>query len=149
MIDRCRYALIPWLVMFAGCKQPVSSSPSGAASGNGWEVRYSAVLGLAHRGSDKFLDPVVQDLASEMLDEQQQLRNFRTVLKTGQEVMNEYAARSAILGTLNSVRDYHEKKPTADLAALRPAIEKLTRSENKVLAKESKTLLDSLAQSPK
>ena len=133
------------IVIVAGCKQPPPPSPNGPASGSGWEVRYDAVLALAHRGSDKFLDPVVLDLVQEMLDEEQQLRNFRVTLKSGQEVTNAQAARMAILGTISSVRDFHEKKPTADLKPIGPAIDKLTKSQIPVIAKEARALAESLS----
>src|SRR5262245_22243823 len=112
-----RYVAVIGLLMLAGCRQAAAPPPpSGQASGTGWEVRYHAVLALAHRGSDKFLDPVVQDLLKEMLDEDQQMRNFRITLKSGQETSNPQAARMAVLGALNSISEYRTKKPSANLS---------------------------------
>ena len=139
-----RYVVMLCLVLMAGCRQAAAPAPTGPAAGNGWEVRYDAVLALAHRGSDKFLDPVVQDLLKEMLDEEQQLRNFRTTMKGGPDTINPHAAHMAVLGAINSVADYHARKPGADLSALKPAIEKLTKGPNPVVAKEARVLLEAL-----
>ncbi len=145
MIDMLRCVAILGLLLTGGCRQAAQPLPSGPASGNGWEVRYNSVLALAHRGSDKFLDPVVQDLVKEMLDEEQQLRNFRATLKSGQEVVDAQAGRTAILGALNAVKDFHAKKPNGDVSGLQPAITKLTQGQNQFLAKEARQLLDTLA----
>lgn len=138
-----RYALF-FLLLIAGCRQAAAPPPTGPASGTGWEVRYDAVLALAHRGSDKLLDPVVQDLVKEMLDVDQQMCNFRATLKNGQETSNPQAARMAVLGAINAISGYHAKKPAADLSAFRSAIVKLTSDQNKVIAKEAATLLTAI-----
>jgi hypothetical protein len=140
-----RYVVMLSLALFVGCKQATAPAPTGPAAGSGWEVRYDAVFALAHRGSDKFLDPVVQDLVKEMLDEEQQMHNFRSTLKDGKETINPQAARMAVLGAINAVTEYHAKKPSANLSELKPAIEKLTKGQNQVIAKEARTLLESMA----
>lgn len=141
-----RYVAILLLVA-AGCRPAPPPVADGPPSGPGWEVRYNAVLALAQRGSDQFLDPIVQDLVKEMLDEEQQLRNFRTRLKSGEEAGNPQAARMAVLGSLHAIGGYHGKKPAADLSGLHPAIQKLTDSANPVLAKEARGLLEKLSKS--
>lgn len=133
------------LLLAVGCRQPLPPVPAGQSSAPGWEVRYDAALALAHRGSEKFLDPVVQDLVKEMLDEEQQLRNFRATLKSGQETSNPLAARMAILGAINAVTDYQTKRPEADLSGFMPALEKLSQSQNVRIAKEAKQLHDAFA----
>lgn len=132
------------LLLAVGCRQPLPPIPAGQPSAPGWEVRYDAALALAHRGSEKFLDPVVQDLVKEMLDEEQQFRNFRLTLKSGQETSNPLAARMAILGAINAISDYHAKLPDADLSGFTSALEKLSHSQNTRIAKEAKQLHDLL-----
>src|SRR5262245_43432838 len=112
---------ITFIAIAVGCNQ--SSTPTmvpGPSSAPGWDVRYNAALALAHRGSPKFNDAVVQDLFKEMLDEEQQLRNFRTTLKNGKETTDAVAARTAILGALKSLYELKSKQPNADLSGLQP-----------------------------
>lgn len=133
------------LLATAGCRQ--SSAPtvvSGQSSSSGWDIRYNAVLSLARRGSPKLSDDVVKDLFKEMLDEEQQLRNFRTKLKSGQETTDAVGARTAVLGALKALDNLKTKQPTVDLSSLKPAIEKLTSSPTPALAQEARKLLASL-----
>lgn len=140
-----RFGLFAMLMGFtlAGCSPPAAPPVvSGSASGDGWDVRYNAVLALARRGSPKLNDTVVQELFKEMLDEEQQMRNFRTKLKDGKEVSDAVAARTAVLGAVKALDDYKTKVPTTDLSMYRPALEKLTSSPNTILKQESQRLLD-------
>lgn len=129
------------LMMFAGCQKaapPPAVTAAASPSGRGWEVRYNAALASARRGGDAAADPVVLDTLAEMLDESQQLRNFRATLKDGREVPDEQSAREAVIGTLRAVADLHRKRPTLDLGVVKPAVAKLTESGNVVVRTEAK-----------
>lgn len=135
------------IALLGGCSgSAVPESATGQPSAAGWEVRYNAAMAFARRGSDKFLDPVVQDLMKELLDEQQQLANFRNTLPDGREVRDPQAARAAVIGAMKSIADFHEQQPKADISGLKPAIEKLSTSPNRVVAAEAKSLLTALAK---
>ena len=67
---------------------------TGPPSKAGWEVRYNATVALARRGSDKIKDEQVWENLLEMLDEEQQLRNFHRELKDKSEVPDEAGAAS-------------------------------------------------------
>jgi len=60
----------------AGCQRQATSAPPGPKSPTGWQVRYNAAQALAHRGSPLVKDPAAWESLLEMLDEEQQLRNF-------------------------------------------------------------------------
>lgn len=136
-----RYLVLA-LVLLAGCKQPVAPTVSGQPAGNGWEVRYNAALALAQRGSPKFLDPATIDVMIELLDEQQQINNFRLTMKDGRTVGNSSAARMCLLSGLRAISEYRVQIADADLSPLRPAVEKLAASQDPNLAKEARALLD-------
>src|SRR5262249_19030968 len=74
--------------------------PSGPQSPRGWQVRSNAVLSLARRGSPHVQDPEIWDTLREMLDEDQQLRNFRARLSDGREVPDQTAARLTVIDAL-------------------------------------------------
>jgi len=108
-------------------------------------VRYNAALALAWRGSPKIKeDPVAWDLLLEMLDEEKQLQNYRIKQPDGREIGNEAAARETTRGALRAVQELHKKQPSLDLAGLKPAIEKLAESGNKVIATDAKQVLQAL-----
>ena len=133
----------------AGCHRPAAAGPtvpSGPKSSPGWEVRYNAALALARRGSDKVKDPAVWDTLLEMLDEQQQLRNFRAQLRDGLEVPDESAARVTVISALRAVTELHRKQPTMDLTELNEPIAKLAQSDNPVLSNEAKQTQLALAK---
>jgi hypothetical protein len=76
-------------------------------SAPGWQVRYNAAIALARRGSAKTPWPLLR----EMLDENQQLRNFtdpEAGAKKGEP--DEAAARSTVLETLKAVAEWHRKQ---------------------------------------
>lgn len=139
--------LVPLALLLAliGCNRAADPTPvSGSAAGAGWDVRYNAVLALARRSSPKLNDMVVQELFKEMLDEEQQMRNFRTKLKDGREVSDTVAARTAVLGAVKALEEYKIKNASADLSMYRPALEKLQASPNAMLKQESQRLLDKI-----
>lgn len=90
----------------------------------GLKVRYNAAVALARRGSDQ----VRLDLLQEMLDEEAQRENFRVKRQAGPDTPDEAPARAAVLGALQAVAELHQKRPQLDLAALRPAVERLAHS---------------------
>jgi hypothetical protein len=113
--------------------QSLPSSP-------GWGVRYNATLVLARRGSAK--TPL--DVLSQMLDEDQQMRNFRVRLADGKDVADEYAARRTVLAALKAFDDWQQHKDAVqavgnapELQRVQAAIDKLTHSGNEVVSKEA------------
>jgi hypothetical protein len=112
-------------------------------SSKGWEVRYNATLALARRGSSR----VPLDILREMLDEQKQMRNFRTTLKDGRDVADGAAARRTVVNALKAVRDWH-KHPEAvravgpDNPRLRmvyAAIDRLVEDPNPAVSAEARS----------
>lgn len=138
--------LVPTLIIAAGCQQaPPSVQLTQPSPGqHGRDIRCNAALALAWRGSPKIKDPVAWDLLLEMLDEPTQLQNYRAKLPDGREVSNEAAARETTRGALRAVAELHRKKPAMDLSGLRPALEKLTGSTNKLVATDAKQVLQAL-----
>src|SRR5262245_37318236 len=133
--------------ILAGCGQsPPSMQLSQPSSGQqGRDVRYNAALALAWRGSPKIKeDAVAWDLLLEMLDEEKQLQNIRTKQPDGRDTGNEAAARETTRGALRAVQELHRKNPHLDVSGLKPAIEKLAESGNKVIATDAKQVLQSL-----
>lgn len=130
------------MILVAGCQRPAAPSPPAAASGPkspaGWEVRYNAVLALLRRGSTEVTQADVWDTVVEMLDEDQQLRNFRTKDDDGREVLDENGARTTVIGTLQALQEFHRKQPKTDLAAVKEPIEKLARSPNATVSLKAK-----------
>ena len=133
-----------FLALAAGCHRPAApaaSAPVGQTAPGGWQVRYNAVLSLARRGSPQVKDPDVWDTLVEMLDEDRQLRNFRTPLADGREVPDETAARLTIIGALRAVQELHRKQPQMDLSGLKEPIEKLTHSPAAPVSTEAQQTL--------
>jgi hypothetical protein len=115
----------------------------------GWLVRYNATLTLARRGSTKLPLPIV----AEMLDEDQQLRNFMFKTPEGVEVLDEQAARRTVFNALKALADWHKHKDTVqalgtnntDLLRVYAAVDKLTQSSNSVLRQEAETFRKKVA----
>ena len=82
----------------------------------------------------------------EMLDEEQQLRNFRAQLRDGREVPDESAARVTVISALRAVTELHRKQPGMDLKDLNEPIAKLAASDNTLLSKEAKQTQLALAR---
>lgn len=145
-----RLLVFPVLLALAvGCQRPgapLPSVPAGPRSVGGWEVRYNAVLSLARRGSPHVQDPDVWDVLKDMLDEDQQLRNFRIPLSGGREAPDEAAARLTVLGALRAVQELHRQQPAMDLSGLKGPIEKLTHSPAAPVSTEAKQTLLALGQ---
>jgi len=111
---------------------------TGPKSPAGWEVRYNATVALARRGSDKVKDEGVWDNLTEMLDEEQQLRNFRRIATDGKEVSEAGSAHLTVITALQAVNELHKKRPEMDLSGLNPALEKLAQSHNLAVSTEAK-----------
>jgi len=101
----------------------------------GVEIRYKAVEGLARKGSDLIRKRL--GILEEMLDEDQQRRNFRIQLKTGNEIADEALVFSTLRGALKGIAELHRKKPDLDLSSFLPAIDKLSHSDNPELRAEA------------
>jgi hypothetical protein len=136
-------ALLPLACNRPGVAPVVATGP---ASPPGWEVRYNACTALVRRGSDHVLDGHVQETLREMLDEQQQLRNFKVTDekgvvkkdKEGHGVPDVNAAQLTVVSTLHALIEFHRRRPEVDLAPFKPAIEKLAQSQSLVVSVEAK-----------
>ena len=140
-------AVLAGIVLYVVLRRPHLETPveaahaAGPASARGWEIRYNATAALARRGSPR----VPLDVLREMLDEEQQMRNFRVTLKGGQEVADESAARSTVLSALKATVAWHTHADAvravgADNPQLQQvflAIDKLTHSPNLVVRTEA------------
>ena len=138
---RVSLLVVPGLLALAvGCQRPAGPAPvpSGPQSPSGWQVRYNAVLSLARRGSPHVQDPEIWDTLREMLDEDQQLRNFRARLSDGREVPDQTAARLTVIDALRAVQELHRKQPTMDLSGLKEPITKLIHSPSIPVSTEAK-----------
>jgi hypothetical protein len=134
------------LILAAGCQRPAAlpTTAAGSKSPAGWEIRYNAVLALLRRGSTEITQADLWDIVMEMLDEDQQLRNFRTKDEDGREVVDENGARTTVIGTLQALQELHRKQPKIDLFSANEAIEKLLRSLNptvRVQARQAQLVL--------
>jgi hypothetical protein len=129
--------------------QELPRNPPGnlKESSAGWKIRYNANASLAVVGSKK----VNLVLLREMLDENQQLVNFRVKLQDGKDVPDENSARSAILTTLKAIAEWHRKckvrkayrDEADDLKKVYAAMEKLANeSPNIAVRKEAKVALE-------
>jgi hypothetical protein len=119
---------------------------SGPPSSPGWEVRYNAAAALARRGSDRALDESVRDTLLEMLDEEQQLRNFPVKDqkgavqkdKEGRTMPDAAAAQLTVVSTLRALAELHRRRPELDLAPFKSTVEKLTQSKSLAVSTEAK-----------
>src|SRR5262249_37045062 len=91
-------ALVVWL-RWPSQNTPAEPSADVKPSSRGWQIRYNATLALLVKGSKHI--PFKEVL--EMLDENQQLRNFRVKQENGQEVADETGARKTILNALKAI----------------------------------------------
>ncbi len=135
------------LALALGCNRGAKpASVSGSPSAPGWEVRYNAMVALARRGSDKIKEEHVWENLLEMLDEEQQMRNFRRTAKDGAPASDEAGARLTVITALQAVDELHRRRPELDLSGLNAALEKLTHSDNMAVSTEAKKTRQLLAQ---
>lgn len=104
-------------------------------SAPGWEIRYNAAAALARRGSPKTPWPVIR----EMLDPQQQRRNFVT-LKSGQIIPHEEDALRTVHSALAAIADWHKKQDRAESPAI-PADLQLVYAQVDRLVETGNTML--------
>jgi hypothetical protein len=141
---------IPVLLGRFGGAAPVPVSSELAPSRPGWGVRYDATLALARRGSDRIKDQVRLDEFREMLDEEQQLRNFtkfpddpplpgQPPHKTA--VTDAAGAYNTVITALKVMAELHRKRPDLNLCQLDPEIgqqlDKLAQSSNPAVRREA------------
>jgi hypothetical protein len=117
-------------------KPEAPAGDPGAPSAPGWEIRYNAAVTLARRGSARTPWPLIR----EMLDENQQRRNFRVPLKDGKEGVDEESATRAVQNTLAAVGEWHRKQDRAapptvsdDLRAVYEQVDRLAEGPNTML----------------
>jgi hypothetical protein len=134
-------------LLAAACSHTAEPAPALRSAGpsvTGREVRYNAVLALAHRGSKRLQDAGVWDVLLEMLDENEQLQNYTPRSETGKGVPDETAARTTVISALQAVEEFHRKEPKTDLSGLKEPIEKLTRSSNATVSVQARQAMDIL-----
>jgi len=133
-----KFAGICWImlaVLMAGCAKQPSPAPAAAGKASGWDIRYTAVIALARRGSDRIKDHF--DTLADMLDEPQQRANCTNRSAGGQESVDEPLVTGIITGALKAIVELHRRRPEMDLSPLTPAIDKLTQSDNPVIRTEA------------
>ena len=133
-------ALVAATLLAGGCSRLRSSpSPPQSAGPNveAREIRYNAVLALLNRGSPHVKDEGVWDVLTEMLDEEQLLKDFQSQSRDGRPGAGETAARMTVIGTLRALRGLHQKRPEMNLTGLEPLIDKLTQSSNAAVRAEA------------
>lgn len=120
-----------------GCSKSASTTPppSAPSKAGGWEIKYTATVALARRGSD--LVKAHFDTLEEMLDEEQQQANCKVRGNDGREIVNEPAATSNVTTALKALVELHRRKPDLDLSKFNPAIQKLLDSKNPLLRNEA------------
>ncbi|MCS6850269.1 MAG: hypothetical protein NZ700_03750 [Gemmataceae bacterium] len=95
-------------------------------------IRYQAAAGLALRGSP-LVDDTVLTLLDEMLDEEELRRTFFIKSANGSETPDEATIYLTMDYALRAIAELHRRRPTLDLARLKPAVESLTSHANPAL----------------
>ncbi len=98
-------ALVVWL-RWPAQNNPAEPPADVKPSSKGWQIRYNATVALLVKGSKHI---PFKDLL-EMLDENQQLRNFRVKQENGQEVADETGARKTVLNALRGITEWAKKR---------------------------------------
>ena len=101
---------------------------------SGLEVRYKAVEGLARRGSTLLVKRL--GVIEDMLDEEEQARQFRVRFDDGREEPDQPAIFSTLTSALRAIAEFHRRQPTVDLSSFAAAISKLAASFNPALARK-------------
>jgi len=135
------------LALSLGCNRGRTPSVvEGPKSPPGWEVRYNAAAALARRGSDKALEPRVKETLLEMLDEQQQMRNFRKAAPNGKEASDAGGAQLTVITTLHALNELHRRRPELDLGAFADSVQTLADHSNLAVSTEAKKTQQLLAR---
>lgn len=130
---------ILFLLLTIGCQQRTAPPvAAGSKSPRGWDVRYNAALALARRGSPKIQDPIAWESLTEMLNEEQQMRNFTVTRKDGRDAPDETAARMTVIAALKAIQEMHRRNPEMKLAALNEPIARLGTSASLPVRTEAK-----------
>jgi hypothetical protein len=115
---------LPWPQLAALAEQ-LPSPP-------GWEVRYNAAHSLARRGSKNTPWATIR----EMLDQDQQRRNFPAKLSGGQIIADEESALRTVFTTLGVIAEWHKKQVPAagsslphDLQLVYAQVDRLAESD--------------------
>jgi heme/copper-type cytochrome/quinol oxidase subunit 2 len=127
-------ASVNWLAIY----QLVDALPSAP----GWDVRYDATKVLAMRGSPKVPLPILR----EMLDEERQLKNFRTQLKDGRVVPKVGDAQNVLLIALKALHEWLKHadavaavgKDNPELQKIYAAVDKLAEHANANIKNEAR-----------
>jgi hypothetical protein len=101
------------------------------------QIRYTAALSLARRGSSLVADRL--DLFQEMLD-REQLVNFWEKAELGQEETPERAARDTIYVALRALNQLRRANRRVDLSELRRAIDNLADDSYEPISTQAKEL---------
>jgi hypothetical protein len=110
---------------------------TGPKSTPGWEVRYNAAVALARRGSASVLEDPAKESILQMLDEDQQMRNFRETVN-GKEISDAGKAQLTVITAVQALADLHQRKPDLDLSPFKSAIDKLVNSPSLAVSTEAK-----------
>jgi hypothetical protein len=119
------------------CNRGVQPAISGPESPPGWQVRYNACIALARRGSESVKEDRVKDTLLEMLDEQQQLRNFHHTAQ-GKEVLDAAEAQRTVITALQALGELHRRNPQVDISPFKPAVDRLVASPNLAVRTEAR-----------
>jgi hypothetical protein len=110
---------------------------TGPASPPGWEVRYNAAIALARRGSATVLENPARESILQMLDEDQQMRNFRETVN-GKQVTDSAKAQLTVITAVQAVAELHRRNPDMDLSPFKAAVDKLVESQSLAVNTEAK-----------
>jgi hypothetical protein len=140
-------APVPGALPWAGYFYLASHLPSP----EGWKIRYSAAIAMARGGSLKLPLPIMR----EMLNEDQQKRNYTILGKDGKYTINNGAAQELNINALKAFGEWHKKNKAdkkfdpenADLEKVYHAIDQLTQSSNDLIRLEATKTLQELGRS--
>ncbi len=148
---------IPLLLRQLSGTTPTAVATNVEPSKPGWEIRYNATLALARRGSDKVKQRL--DVFEEMLNEEQQLRNFtklpadrhRPDEPARREVVTDAAgAYTTVLTALKALVDCYHQNPKLNLCREDPkldeALDRLAHSSNPAVRSEVERTRQELAK---
>jgi hypothetical protein len=116
-------------------KQPGFADAALLCRVRGMEIRYKATEGLARRGAAAIGKRL--GVLAEMMDEEQQMRNFRIRYSGGSEITDDVAVASTLTSALRAVSELHRRRPEVDISRLMPLVQKLRQSSNPFVRNEA------------